>query len=99
LNLQCYAGDVVQVVGPNGCGKTTLLRTLAGVSADYDGAILWRGQSLPGAAWSFASELLYLGHLPGIKKALSPLENLQWYASIAAVTEGCSLVQSLAAVG
>ncbi len=81
LNAGFYAGQVVQILGPNGSGKTTLLRILAGVSQDYHGDIEWQGQAISKVRWEFASELLYLGHLPGIKKSLTPLENLRWYAS------------------
>lgn len=79
LHVQLFPGDVVQIGGPNGAGKTTLLRALAGISTDYHGRILYAGQALPEAAWEFAGDSLYLGHLPGIKKALTPAENLEWY--------------------
>ncbi|MEN0037736.1 MAG: cytochrome c biogenesis heme-transporting ATPase CcmA [Cellvibrio sp.] len=79
LDLRLFPGDVVQIGGPNGAGKTTLLRALAGISTDYLGKILYAGQELPAAAWEFAGDSLYLGHLPGIKKALTPAENLEWY--------------------
>lgn len=82
LNVTFYAGQVVQILGPNGSGKTTLLRILAGVSRDYLGDILWGGQPITQVAWEFASESLYLGHLPGVKKSLTPLENLRWYAAL-----------------
>jgi len=79
LDLRLLSGDVVQIGGPNGAGKTTLLRALAGISTDYLGQILYAGQELPAAVWEFAGDSLYLGHLPGIKKALTPAENLEWY--------------------
>ncbi len=82
LNASFYAGQVVQILGPNGSGKTTLLRILAGVSRDYQGEIRWCGQLITQVAWEFASESLYLGHLPGVKKSLTPLENLRWYAAL-----------------
>lgn len=82
LNALFYAGQVVQILGANGSGKTTLLRILAGVSSDYQGEILWQGQAVASCAWEYANESLYLGHLPGIKKSLTPLENLRWYAAI-----------------
>lgn len=82
LNACFYAGQVVQILGPNGSGKTTLMRILAGVSHDYQGDILWAGQPIADMAWEFASELVYLGHLPGVKKSLTPLENLRWYAAL-----------------
>jgi heme exporter protein A len=86
LDLECRAGEVIQVFGPNGSGKTTLLRTLAGVSPDYSGDILWQDQPLPRVKWEYAQDLLYIGHLPGIKKALTPAENLRWYAAIGGTT-------------
>lgn len=79
LGLQVFAGDVIQIGGPNGAGKTTLLRAIAGISTDFHGQILYAGQPLTEAAWEFAGDSLYLGHLPGIKKALTPTENLAWY--------------------
>lgn len=98
LNVALAAGQVVQILGPNGSGKTSLLRILAGISADYQGEILWRGQALASVAWEFASDLLYLGHLPGIKKSLTPLENLRWYAAIQGDVGDKSLLQALADV-
>lgn len=97
LDLQLFPGDVIQIGGPNGAGKTTLLRALAGISADYHGQLRYAGRALPEAAWEFASDSLYLGHLPGIKKALTPAENLEWYlAQSGAVV---SINAALTAVG
>jgi heme exporter protein A len=97
LNLQLGAGDVVQIGGPNGAGKTTLLRALAGISGDYQGQIFYAGQSLPDANWDFSRDRLYLGHLPGIKKSLTPSENLAWYQ--AQTGARISIDEALAAVG
>jgi heme exporter protein A len=97
LDVQLFPGDVVQIGGPNGAGKTTLLRALAGLSSDYHGQIHYAGLALQETAWEFACDSLYLGHLPGIKKALTPAENLQWYKAQngAAIT----INDALAAVG
>jgi heme exporter protein A len=81
LNACFYAGQVVQILGPNGSGKTSLLRILAGVSQDFHGEITWQGRAMPSVRWEYASDSLFLGHLPGIKKSLTPLENLRWYAA------------------
>ncbi|WP_062062072.1 cytochrome c biogenesis heme-transporting ATPase CcmA [Cellvibrio sp. OA-2007] len=97
LDLQLYPGDVVQIGGPNGAGKTTLLRALAGISTDYLGQILYADQRLPEAAWEFAGDSLYLGHLPGIKKALTPAENLAWYQAQSGAA--IAVNDALAAVG
>lgn len=97
LDVQLFPGDVVQIGGPNGAGKTTLLRALAGISTDYHGQIHYAGQALPEAAWDFAGDSLYLGHLPGIKKALTPAENLEWYKAQSGAA--ISISDALAAVG
>lgn len=86
LDLRINSGDLVQIEGPNGCGKTTLLRLLTTTSPDFEGEILWRGQLLNGSdrtiTVDYLNQLLYVGHLPGVKKALTPRENLNWFCGI-----------------
>jgi heme exporter protein A len=81
MSLAFDAGDIVQILGPNGAGKTTLLRALAQLNTDYQGEIHYLGQPLADCAWDYACDCLYLGHLAGIKKSLTPRENLQWYSA------------------
>jgi len=77
LNLHVAAGQALQVVGPNGCGKTTLLRILCGLTRPEDGAIHWRGRRLRGHDPDYLRDLRYIGHNDGVKLVLSPRENLR----------------------
>lgn len=83
LELTVSCGDIVQVEGPNGSGKTTLLKVLTTLSADYFGEVCWRGQNLSKVRAEYLADMLYIGHSPGIKKSLSPEENLRWYCGMA----------------
>lgn len=77
ISVEYSAGDLVQIVGPNGAGKTTLLKVLTGLSSRYEGELRWCDKPIP--SYEFYSSLLYIGHLPGVKSSLTPLENLSWY--------------------
>lgn len=76
LSFSILPGTVTRVEGPNGSGKTTLLRMLAGLSDAFTGELLWCGRSRSGQREAFLRNSLYLGHRPGIKPLLTPLENL-----------------------
>lgn len=73
----------MRVEGPNGSGKTTLLKILSGQLSDYEGELFWGERPMRQARESFLTNLLYLGHAPGVKAALTPLENLAWYQALA----------------
>lgn len=77
LNVQLHAGDIVQIQGTNGCGKTTLLRALIGLAEYDEGHIFWQGTPFSQARDEMYAQLLYLGHKPGISAGLSPLENIK----------------------
>ena len=78
LNFELKNGTVIYLQGANGAGKTTLLRTLCGLSQPYAGSINWGGESIASLAEEYSKNVLYIGHLPGIKEDLTALENLQF---------------------
>ncbi|MEC8348028.1 MAG: heme ABC exporter ATP-binding protein CcmA [Pseudomonadota bacterium] len=69
LDLTVSPGDYIEVMGANGVGKSTLLRTLAGLYSQYSGEYE-------------TTSFLYQGHRLGLDGLLSPLENLAWFAGL-----------------
>ncbi|MDX8349609.1 heme ABC exporter ATP-binding protein CcmA [Cognatiyoonia sp. IB215446] len=65
------AGQALVLRGPNGIGKTTLLRTLAGLQPTIEGEV-----DYPEDQGAYAS------HADGVKAALTVLENLQFWADV-----------------
>jgi NitT/TauT family transport system ATP-binding protein len=48
INLEVRPGEFVSVLGTSGCGKTTLLRIIAGLEAEYEGELTLRGRKSSG---------------------------------------------------
>jgi heme exporter protein A len=81
LNLSMGAGALVQVTGPNGCGKTSLLRLVCGLALAEDGEVLWHSEPTRGSE-RFKQECAYVGHRDGLKAELSARENLIFHARL-----------------
>ena len=77
LSFTLDFGQIMQVQGANGSGKTSLLRTLCGFIIPDEGDITWRGESTRELDEEYFAEMMYLGHLNSIKDELSALENLR----------------------
>lgn len=78
LNFELNAGDIIQVEGPNGVGKTSLLKILAGLSFANEGDVHYLGKNIRQQAEEYRQNLLYLGHQPGVKGELTAEENLEF---------------------
>lgn len=87
LDLNIRSGEIVRIEGPNGSGKTTLLKILSGQLGDYQGELFWNGAAMKDVREHFLANLLYLGHAPGIKSGLTPLENLAWYQALSGASD------------
>jgi heme exporter protein A len=82
LSLAIHAGEIVWLRGRNGCGKTTLLRMLAGLSWPDEGHVLWRGAARKRHDGSWRAELLYVGHSNALKDDLVAGEALRFLARV-----------------
>ena len=77
LSFALHSGQIMQIQGANGSGKTSLLRTLCGFIQPDEGKIAWQGVDVRDLAEDYFARVLYLGHLNAIKDELSALENLR----------------------
>jgi heme exporter protein A len=82
LSFTASPESLLHVRGRNGSGKTTLLRALCGLLQPDSGEIRWRGERIRDLAEDYNRDLLYFGHLNGIKADLTGLENLRIAATL-----------------
>ena len=75
-------GEVLAVVGPNGTGKSSLLRLLAGLLPPTAGTVTWAGASVADDPDAHRARLHYLGHADALKPTLTPAEALRFHAEL-----------------
>ncbi len=99
LSLTADAGEVWQIVGANGAGKTSLLKIFAGLAPAAGGKLQWRGTAVQVGAAHLRQELCYLGHLPGVTGYLSVAENIDYLAKLSGCPQRMRPAEALLAVG
>jgi heme exporter protein A len=77
VSFELRGGELLQIVGANGIGKTSLLRCVAGLLPLESGDVLWNGEAISRTRDNYDRSLAYLAHLNALKTDLTPVENLQ----------------------
>lgn len=100
VNFSLKPGTLLQITGPNGSGKTSLLRIVCGLTAPESGEIRWHGAKIRSLDEEYSHNIAYIGHRIAVKEELNSLENLRISSGLA----GCELSrgqaqQALARVG
>jgi heme exporter protein A len=76
LTFSAKAGELVEVRGPNGSGKTSLLRAIAGFMRPLAGKVVLKGHEDPVLAMHL------VGHRNGLKGAASALDHVRYWAGL-----------------
>ena len=79
IDMHVDEGEFVTIIGPNGCGKSTLIKTIFGIATYYGGDIEYRGQDVSG--WRTDQlvnhGIAYVPQIDNVFPSLSVEENLQ----------------------
>jgi heme exporter protein A len=95
LSFAVAAGEVLLVTGPNGVGKSTLLRLVAGLVRPVEGSLALEGGD---SEMTIGEQAHYLGHQDALKPSLSVGENLGFWAEFLGGS-AAEVAAGLAAVG
>jgi heme exporter protein A len=82
VSLDLHPGELLHVTGPNGTGKTTLLRVVCGLLRPEQGSVTWHGAPIGNAGADYQRALAYASHEPALKSDLTALENLRFMVGL-----------------
>ena len=79
IDMHVNEGEFVTIIGPNGCGKSTFIKTIFGIASYYTGDVEYRGQDISG--WRTDQlvnhGIAYVPQVDNVFPSLSVKENLQ----------------------
>jgi heme exporter protein A len=78
VSAEVLPRDLLHISGPNGTGKTTLLRVLSGLLRPEQGSVSWLGRPIAASRAEYQAVMAYASHEPALKGDLTALENLRF---------------------
>jgi heme exporter protein A len=99
VSLQIKPQELLHISGPNGTGKTTLLRVVSGLLRPEQGSVTWLGQSIATIRTDYQAALAYASHEPALKGDLTALENLRFAVGLKRRVSASELRASLERTG
>lgn len=90
LSFRLEPGQLALATGPNGSGKTSLLRAIAGLALPAAGEIRLSGRSISKLEPEQRGHIIYQAHLDGLKKDLTVRENILFNSHIRGISKPIS---------
>src|SRR5258707_308684 len=83
LEFSAQPGELVEVRGANGSGKTSLLRILCGLAQPVEGEVRWNDKNIRSLGEEYFGSIAYVAHQNGVKDELTAIENLRIAGGVA----------------
>jgi heme exporter protein A len=99
VSFSLREGEFLKLTGPNGVGKTTLIRVVCGLLPAESGGVEWRGKPVDSSNDEYHAEMTYLGHLNSLKSDLTARENLRFLAGLREALTDADIDAALDRVG
>ena len=79
IDMHVDEGEFVTIIGPNGCGKSTLIKVIFGIATYYSGGVKYRGTEVSGWRTDHLVNhgIAYVPQVDNVFPSLSVMENLQ----------------------
>jgi len=85
LSFTVRGGELLRIGGPNGSGKTSLLRIACALLEPTRGEVRWAGENIRRLQEEFWRQIVYIGHASAIKDDLTSAENLRVACTLAGI--------------
>ena len=82
LSFSLSISSTLIITGKNGCGKSSLLKLIAGIYEIQSGAILWGNENIENFRDDFNGDTQFIGHKNFLKPELTVKENLEFFADL-----------------
>lgn len=82
LSFSLSISSALIITGKNGCGKSSLLKLIAGIYEIQSGRVLWGNEDIENFRDDFNGDMQFIGHKNFLKPELTVKENLEFYADL-----------------
>jgi len=82
LNLSLGNGQITQLRGKNGSGKTTFLKVILNLLSSKTGEIFWEGQNINKNIFNFYNQITYIADHNTSSRKLSVLDNINFWKGL-----------------
>ena len=87
VSISYNDGDIGIIMGPNGCGKTTLIRSICGIQGLDEGQVLLDKIDIKHHDNNYMDKIIYIGHKNSLNNDFSVYENLEYLSAFDSSSE------------
>lgn len=87
VSISYNDGDIGIIMGPNGCGKTTLIRSICGIQGLDEGQVLLDKIDIKNHNNNYMDKIIYIGHKNSLNNDFSVYENLEYLSAFDSSSE------------